>query len=118
MKYKLIPFTEIDEEARNIAVLWIENYRPMGFDIQQKHKLASDIINYANQQLAEYKAKVLAQIDCHQKMPHDRSLREEKIKHKFLLRTSFKNVSGNWQFNGSMTPERALMILRDIENET
>lgn len=35
-------------------------------------------------------------------------------KEKFLLRTSFKNVSGNWQFNGDMSPERALRIMEDL----
>ena len=48
----LIPLSEITPEAREIAVAWIENYQPMGFDIQQKHKLASDIMNYAAGQVA------------------------------------------------------------------
>lgn len=46
-EYTLVPFNEITDEARRIAVLWVENFRPMGFDIEQKHKLASDIMNYA-----------------------------------------------------------------------
>jgi hypothetical protein len=45
--YKLVPMSEITEEARDIAVRWVENYRPMGFDLPGKHKLASDIMNYA-----------------------------------------------------------------------
>lgn len=45
--YKLIPMSEITEEAKWIAVLWVENYRPMGYDLPGKHKLASDIMNYA-----------------------------------------------------------------------
>lgn len=45
--YKLIPMTEITDEAREIAVRWVENYKPMGFDLPGKHKLASDIMNYA-----------------------------------------------------------------------
>lgn len=45
--YKLIPMTDITEDAKNIAVLWVENYRPMGYDLPGKHKLASDIMNYA-----------------------------------------------------------------------
>jgi hypothetical protein len=45
--YKLIPMSDIDDEAREIAVRWVENYQPMGFDLPNKHKLASDIMNYA-----------------------------------------------------------------------
>jgi hypothetical protein len=58
MEKNFIPLSDITDEARNIAVAWVENYEPMGFDIEQKHKLASDIMNYSNQQLAEYKAKL------------------------------------------------------------
>lgn len=43
--YPLIPMSEITDEAREIAVAWMEcddrNW------IEQKHKLASDIMNYA-----------------------------------------------------------------------
>lgn len=39
----------------------------------------------------------------------------ERIENAFLVRTSFKNVSGNWQFNGDMTPHRALKILQQIK---
>ncbi len=43
--YPLIPMSEISEEARKIAVAWMEcedkNW------IGNKHKLASDIMNYA-----------------------------------------------------------------------
>lgn len=49
-RYKLVPFLEIDETAKDIAVKWVENYKPSGgFELQQKHKLASDLMNYANQ---------------------------------------------------------------------
>jgi hypothetical protein len=44
-EYKLIPMSEITKEARELAVAWMEcddkNW------IGQKHKLASDIMNYA-----------------------------------------------------------------------
>jgi hypothetical protein len=43
----LIPMNEIPEEARKIAVLWVEGYEPNGFDLPSKHKLASDIVSYA-----------------------------------------------------------------------
>lgn len=35
----------------------------------------------------------------------------------FLKRVAFKNVSGNWQFKGDMTPERAFKILTDLQNQ-
>jgi hypothetical protein len=44
-EYKLIPMSDITDEARKLAVAWMEcedkNW------IGQKHKLASDIMNYA-----------------------------------------------------------------------
>ena len=46
--YKLIPMNEITDEARELAVLWVEEFKDAGgIQIQQKHKLASDIMNYA-----------------------------------------------------------------------
>ena len=47
VNYRLIPLGEISEDAKDIAVRWIENYKQMGFDLPGKHKLASDIMNYA-----------------------------------------------------------------------
>jgi hypothetical protein len=43
--YKLIPMSEITDEAREIAVAWMECEDKDW--IGQKHKLASDIMNYA-----------------------------------------------------------------------
>lgn len=45
--FKLIPLMDIEPLAREIAVKWVENYGNMGFDIENKHKLASDLMNYA-----------------------------------------------------------------------
>lgn len=47
-EYELIPLSEITDEARKIAVAWMEceNRDWIG----QKHKLASDIMNYAKKQ--------------------------------------------------------------------
>lgn len=48
--YKMVPFDDITSEARDIAVAWVDNYRPyasMNPQIGQKHKLASDIMNYS-----------------------------------------------------------------------
>lgn len=46
--YRLIPMKDITDEARDIAVMWIEGYKPAGIiNLEQKHKLASDIMNYA-----------------------------------------------------------------------
>jgi hypothetical protein len=44
--YPLIPMGEITDEARIIAVRWGDEYFP-GFALSEKHKLASDIMNYA-----------------------------------------------------------------------
>lgn len=47
-KPELIPFDQITERAREIAVIWVEDFQDSGgIQIQQKHKLASDIMNYA-----------------------------------------------------------------------
>lgn len=47
-EYQLIPMSEITDEARIIAVAWMEcGDRDW---IGQKHKLASDIMNYARRQ--------------------------------------------------------------------
>lgn len=43
--YPLIPINEITDEARNIAVSWMECEDK--YWIGNKHKLASDIMNYA-----------------------------------------------------------------------
>ena len=43
--YKLIPMSEITDEARELAVAWMECEDKHW--IEQKHKLASDIMNYA-----------------------------------------------------------------------
>lgn len=44
-EYPIIPMSEIDEEAREIAIRWAGE---SGMDwIGDKHKLASDIMNYA-----------------------------------------------------------------------
>lgn len=45
-EYKLIQMSEITDEARIIAVKWGDEYFP-GIAMQEKHKLASDIMNYA-----------------------------------------------------------------------
>lgn len=54
--YQLIPMADIDDEAREIAVRWVEEFQDAGgIAIEQKHKLASDIMNYARR-----KAKVFS----------------------------------------------------------
>lgn len=55
--YKLIPMPDITDEAREIAVRWAEGN---GYDwIGDKHKLASDIMNYARR----YHEKELAKLN-------------------------------------------------------
>jgi hypothetical protein len=47
--YLLVPMSEIDDEARALAVSWLDadlSSAPVPF-IAQKHKLASDLMNYA-----------------------------------------------------------------------
>ncbi len=43
--FYLIPMSEIRPDIRKLAVVWVENYGNAGFDLQNKHKLASDIQN-------------------------------------------------------------------------
>ncbi len=53
--YPLIPASEITEEARELAVRWVEGYEPVGkINLQQKHELASDIMNYARRKGANW----------------------------------------------------------------
>jgi len=56
-EYKLIPMSEITDEARDIAVAWMECDDKDW--IGQKHKLASDIMNYAK----KYNTGLLRQRD-------------------------------------------------------
>lgn len=52
-KYKLIPMLEIRPEVRKIAVAWFNGFESdLGIQIEQRHKLASDIQNYADSQVA------------------------------------------------------------------
>lgn len=51
--YPLIPMSEITDEARLIAVAWVEGYERQGMDIPGKQKLASDIMNYARRHAKE-----------------------------------------------------------------
>lgn len=40
--------------------------------------------------------------------------KDRKVLDAFLSATSFKNVSGNWQFNGDITPERAFKVIQQL----
>mgnify|MGYP003393464478 CR=1 FL=1 len=70
--YQLIPMADITEDAREIAVRWGENMRD-GF-INQKHKLASDIMNYAKHYAVEVLTEILLLGD------NSSRLLQEKIK--------------------------------------
>jgi calcineurin-like phosphoesterase family protein len=48
--YPIIPMTDIDPEARRLAVEWFESDVKEIDWIGDKHKLASDIMNYAKKQ--------------------------------------------------------------------
>jgi hypothetical protein len=62
LEYPLIPMGDIDDEAREIAVRWGGE---SGMDwIGDKHKLASDIMNYARRYLKkENKLQIPIEID-------------------------------------------------------
>lgn len=63
--YKLIPMSEITDEAREIAVRWMECDDKDW--IGQKHKLASDIMNYAKKYAAQ-QSKMPTRAECEKKM--------------------------------------------------
>lgn len=48
--YRMYSMSEVSDHARMVAVRWIENFKPDGgFELEQKTKLASDIMNIAEQ---------------------------------------------------------------------
>ena len=48
INYARIAMSDIEPEARRIAVAWVEGFEKNGsLEIEQKVKLASDIMNYA-----------------------------------------------------------------------
>lgn len=58
--YPLIKMMDITDEARMLAVAWCEGYKPMGsINLESKHKLASDIMNYARRNPPNIDAAVL-----------------------------------------------------------
>lgn len=87
-KYPLIPMDQITDEAREMSVAWMEcedkNW------IGQKHKLASDIMNYAKNLLRKYMKNTLANED---------------------------SVFIDWiEYNSDFTPDEVRM-LKEIEKE-
>lgn len=63
-KFKVVPLNEITNEAREIAVAWVDNLRDEGgIMIQQKHKLASDIMNYAKNENKELREALEGIVD-------------------------------------------------------
>lgn len=59
--YPLLPFGEITDEARLIAVRWGDEYFP-GIALPEKHKLASDIMNYARRHNANKQKELLEEL--------------------------------------------------------
>ena len=54
-KYELIPLGKIEPVARKIAVLWVEGFEKTGgIMLNDKHKLASDIMNYGRDYAMEF----------------------------------------------------------------
>src|SRR5690348_17261814 len=56
--YKLIPMSDITDEARELARRWYDGVTELN-DIREKHKLASDIMNYAEFHAKEIIDKLL-----------------------------------------------------------
>jgi len=51
MDYELVPISGIKKTPRLIAISWVEGFgKSGGLMLQEKHKLASDIMNYAKEQ--------------------------------------------------------------------
>lgn len=69
-KRGLIPMSDIDDEARELAVAWVGNFPgrhgSIMPDIAQKQKLASDVMNYAQDRILirskQYQDKIGEQI--------------------------------------------------------
>lgn len=59
--YPLIPMSNITDEARKIAVRWGDEYFP-GIALSEKHKLASDIMNYARRHSENLREELLKEI--------------------------------------------------------
>ncbi len=76
--YPLIPMAEITDEAREVAVRWGDEYFN-GIAIHEKHKLASDIMNYARRY-------------------HDKKVAEEKEKNKVLYATQISHTEKKYNF--------------------
>jgi len=55
-KYRLIDMPSIDPLAKEIAIKWIERLTPGQIAIPEKHKLASDFMNYARQNVQEFES--------------------------------------------------------------
>jgi hypothetical protein len=55
--YPLIRMKDITDEARLLAVAWVDGYERQGMDIPGKQKLASDIMNYARRHAKEFVEK-------------------------------------------------------------
>lgn len=51
--YRLIPMSDITDEARELARRWYDGVSELN-DIREKHKLASDIMNYSSQHAIEF----------------------------------------------------------------
>lgn len=88
--YPLIPSDDITPEARLIAVRWVENYQPCGFDIEGKQKLASDIMNYARRHSDKLEAELT---ELHQQVAELRSLKQSIVESKLKAYFPAKEMS-------------------------
>ncbi len=60
-EYPLIPMSEITDEARGLSVSWMA-CEDKGW-IGQKHKLASDIMNYSKYENEAFKDRVIEELE-------------------------------------------------------
>ena len=74
-RVKLLPMDKISKEVRDLAVNWVENFKPIGgMMIEDKHKLASDIQNIADLQSEQaFIAGADWNDDCHIYIQEDQS---------------------------------------------
>lgn len=104
-KYPLIPMSEITDEARKIAVAWCDNWTPMGrINLESKHKLASDIMNYARN----------SQPPISEKEKELEAARKENERLKGLVEKNFKSLKRNINRISGVNEHEVDKIVNDL----
>ena len=90
--YPLIPMKDIDDEARELAVTWFESdVKEMNW-IGDKHKLASDIMNYAKKRNKELNEQCEIFLKFNENNPNDDQALIDSAR---LLLKNLKRIIGN-----------------------